>query len=317
MIHRFFFDLLRVYVWAGLHVFYRHIKITGARQVPTGAVLFTANHQNAFMDALLVVCSSGRYTHFLARADIFKKGWAKMLLWSINILPVYRVRDGWQSLGQNHSSFQACARVLQKQQAVVIFPEGNHGSARYLRPLSKGFTRVAFEALRVNPRLPLHIVPVGLNYSHPTAARSAVHVIYGTALNANQFFEMGEVQGAKALREALRQALQPLITHLPEEKKSLEARWKDRPVDFLQPGEVNAWIGDQAMPLPMRAPTPDAAGMLLRTLFLPFVLVWYAWDAKIKDRVFVASLKFAYAWVVASAAIVLLLLVLVISCIWR
>jgi 1-acyl-sn-glycerol-3-phosphate acyltransferase len=295
MMQRFFFSTLRIYVWAALHLFFRKIKVSGKSEVPRGAVLFTPNHQNAFMDALLVVCSSGRYTHFLARADIFQKGWAKMLLRLINMIPIYRTRDGWQSLTQNQQTFEACAQLLQKEEAVVIFPEGNHGSARRLRPLSKGFTRVAFEALRTNPHLSLYIVPVGLNYLSPTAARSDVHIVYGAAINANQFFKMGEQQGAQKLREALSESLKSIITHLPEEKDFLKEEWQGKAVDFLQPQKINAWIANPSLALPLQLPTPDVFGAALRMLFFPLILLWRRWDAKIKDRVFVASMKFAYA----------------------
>lgn len=294
---RFFSSALRIYVWAALHLFFRKIKVSGKSEVPRGAVLFTPNHQNAFMDALLVVCSTGRYTHFLARADIFKKAWAKMLLRWINMIPIYRTRDGWQSLNQNQQTFEACAHLLQKGEAVVIFPEGNHGSARRLRPLSKGFTRVAFEALRTDPNLPLYIVPVGLNYSNPTVARSDVHIVYGAALNVNQFFKMGEQQGAQKLREVLSGALKAIITHLPEEKDLLREEWRGKPVDFLQSQKVNAWIAQPTLPLPLQPSTPDLFGAMLRMPLFPLILLWRRWDAKIKHRVFVASLKFTYSFV--------------------
>ncbi|MFM8914423.1 MAG: 1-acyl-sn-glycerol-3-phosphate acyltransferase, partial [Flammeovirgaceae bacterium] len=232
------------------------------------------------------------------------------LLHLVNIIPIYRVRDGWQSLTQNQETFEACARLLQQQEALVIFPEGNHGGARRLRPLSKGFTRVAFEALRANPNLPLHIVPVGLNYSHPTLARSEVHIIYGAPLNANHFFEMGEQRGAQALREALSESLQSLITHLPEERKFLEEYWKDKPVDFLDPQPINAWIANPSLSLPLRASVPDIVGKCLRVLLFPLVLTWRAFDRKIKDRVFVASLKFSFAFVITVLTLFVLLAVL-------
>lgn len=297
---RLFFRFLRAYVWAALHVFYRHIRVSGTEKIPAGAVLFTANHQNAFMDALLMVCSSGRYTHFLARADIFRNRWARALLQLINLIPIYRLRDGWQSLAQNRETFELCTSILAKQEPVVIFPEGNHGSARRLRPLSKGFTRVAFETLRSYPALPLYIVPVGLNYTAPQYARSAVHVIYGAPLLANPFFEMGETRGAHELREALSAALKKLITHVPEHQEAVAATLAQQPVDYLEPEKINAWIANPELPLPLAKPSRDPIGTLWRVLLFPVMLLWRPWDARIKDRVFVASLKFAFAWGVVT-----------------
>jgi 1-acyl-sn-glycerol-3-phosphate acyltransferase len=313
MMQRLFFAALRAYVWGALRIFYRHIRVSGLRHIPEGAVLFTANHQNAFMDALLIVCSSGRYTHFLARADIFKKSWAKKLLQLINIIPIYRIRDGWQSLAQNQQTFDACSQILHQREPIVIFPEGNHGSARRLRPLSKGFTRVAFEALRAQPNLPLHIVPVGLNYSEPQRARSAVHIIYGTPLLANPYFEKGEQAGAQALRADLSSALQKLITHVPEERADVAAVLAQDKVDYLEPEKINAWIANPQLPLPVQQPTADIFGSLLRAIFFPVILAWARWDGRIEDRVFVASLKFAFAFAVATVLLVCVGLALLIA----
>ena len=36
-------------------------------------ILFLGNHQNALLDPLLLAITSGRYTHFLTRAQVFKK----------------------------------------------------------------------------------------------------------------------------------------------------------------------------------------------------------------------------------------------------
>jgi 1-acyl-sn-glycerol-3-phosphate acyltransferase len=312
MMQRIFFSALRACVWAALHVFYRQIRVSGRERIPTGALLFTANHQNAFMDALLIVCSSRRYTHFLARADIFKKAWAKKILQLINIVPIYRIRDGWQSLAQNQQTFEICTRILNQQEPIVIFPEGNHGSARRLRPLSKGFTRVAFEALRANPEMPLHIVPVGLNYTNPQRARSAVHIIYGSPLLANPYFALGEQRGAQALRDDLSLGLQKIITHIPEEKSALVTELEQQQVDFMEPQQINAWVANQRESLPIGYDTPDLVGGILRIVFIPVVMAWARFDRGIKDRVFVASLKFAFAFGVTTV----LLLFLVVTAAW-
>ena len=316
MMQRLFFRLLRSYVWLALHIFFRRIRVSGLDQIPPGAVLFTANHQNAFLDALLIVCSSKRYTHFLARADIFRKRWARSLLRLINLLPIYRVRDGWQSLNRNHETFAACSHLLAAQQAIVIFPEGNHGSARRLRPLSKGFSRVAFQTLRLQPALPLFIVPVGLNYTDPTHARSSVHIKYGPPLRANTYFEMGEPQGAQALRDALSFAMQQLITHLPEQPAPHVEALTSQPVDFLEPERINAWIANPALPLPLHNRQPDIVGTLWRLLLFPIALAWQRWDAKIKDRVFVGSLKFAFVFGIVNVAVVVVVIIAIIWTVW-
>ena len=304
MIQRIFFNTFRACVWAALHVFYRQIRVSGLTRVPQGPVLFAVNHQNAFMDALLVVCSSGRYVHFLARADIFKKKWARRLLRYINMIPIYRMRDGWQSLTKNQQTFELCSQVLEKQHSILIFPEGNHSSARRLRPLSKGFTRVAFELLRVNPTAQLHVIPVGLNYTDAPSARSAVHIIYGDPLSANHFFKLGEQQAALALRKAVGESLQKLITHIPEGDARVESELNSQPVDYLEPEKINAWIADKSIPLPLHGQSRDWAGFVFRIFLFPVIVMWRLIDKKIDDRVFVASLKFAFVFAFMCCAMV-------------
>ena len=185
---RILYLILRAYVWFQLKIYFSSLIVEGREHIPKkGAVLFTANHQNAFLDALLLVSHNGRKTHFVARAEVFKKPIFKWLLSLINMMPIYRIRDGWQSLQHNEAIFRACYEILGKKETLLIFPEGNHGFDRRLRPLSKGFTRIAFGAMTEHPDLELQIVPLGINYEKHQAFRSKVRIRYGPALDARPF----------------------------------------------------------------------------------------------------------------------------------
>ncbi len=92
---------------------------------------------------------------------MFKKELIRKLLMSLQMLPVYRVRDGWNNITNNTTIFNTCTELLNKNQAIVMFPEGNHNLARRVRPLSKGFTRIVFDSIEKHPNLDLQIVPVG------------------------------------------------------------------------------------------------------------------------------------------------------------
>ena len=186
---RLWYYFLRTYVWIGLHFYFRKIIVRGREDIPTGPVLFAANHQNAFLDALLIVCFNSHVTYFLTRADIFKKPFVRWLLGTMNMVPIYRVRDGWDSLDENQKTFETCFQIFEKQGAIVIFPEGNHGAQRRVRPLSKGFTRVAFEAINKDPSLTISVVPVGLNFSHHQAFRSCVSIDFGKPLVAINYLK--------------------------------------------------------------------------------------------------------------------------------
>lgn len=316
MIQRILYVVLRSYVWVGLHFYFRQLRVSGTHHIPKGAVLFAANHQNAFLDALLMVCTSRRYTHFLTRADIFKKSWAKKLLAVINLIPIYRIRDGWQSLGENQKTFDRCTEILLRREALIIFPEGNHGWNRQLRPLSKGFTRALQGALEQQPQQPIHIVPVGINYTEHESFRTSVHILYGPAFVANEVYQPNNPASAGALRELLTQRMQPLITHIPgEHYERVHAALEATGPDYLDPTAMNVRIAqliENSASTSRAQPTSTmpVSYRLWRLVHFAPLLIWARIRKKIKDPVFAASVKFAFGIFAVPAWQVLLSLVL-------
>jgi 1-acyl-sn-glycerol-3-phosphate acyltransferase len=303
---KFWYYLVRAYVTLGLRFYYKQIIINNASNIPRNeAVIFAANHQNAFLDAIVIACTNNTYGHFLVRADIFKTGWAIRLLSSLNMMPVYRIRDGWQSLGKNQQVFERCEKILAKGNTVIIFPEGNHGSQRRVRNLSKGFSRVAFESIKNNAARKIYIVPVGLNYSHPQAFRSGVSVYYGEPILANDFFSGDDPSGASRLKDEVSTRLKRLITHVDDETRYasvITALETTRP-DYLDPIETNQRIAmiekGQALISPatriqkrnlFRYPIQLLSGIVN---FVPLML-WSRLREKIKDPVFIGSMKFVF-----------------------
>ncbi len=156
---------VRAYIKLGLFFYFKKIKVVNANNIPKNKpVLFLSNHQNALLDALLIAVKCERFSYFLTRASVFKKPIISKLLKSLCMLPVYRIRDGWSTITNNHSIFNSCTSLLHQNEAVVIFPEGNHSLNRTVRPLSKGFTRIVFETLEKYPDKDLQLIPVGLNF---------------------------------------------------------------------------------------------------------------------------------------------------------
>lgn len=204
-------------------IFYRSWKIRGLENIDRNKpLLFAANHQNALMDALHIVIMLKAQPIFLARADMFKKKpIARILNW-MKIMPVYRIRDGYDSLQKNDEIFEQCAKVLAKGRSLVIFPEGNHGDKRHLRMLKKGLARVAFGAEQARDyKLGLQVVPVGLDYTHYEKFRAGVTVSIGTPIPVAQFAELFEEdpqKGMKALNEEIRTRLEPHMIEIPWDK---------------------------------------------------------------------------------------------------
>jgi 1-acyl-sn-glycerol-3-phosphate acyltransferase len=302
MVQRFWYYFLRIYVWTGLHFYFRKIIVHGKETIPEGPVIFAANHQNALLDALLIVCHNSRITHFLARADIFKKTFIGWLLNTLNMVPIYRIRDGWQSLTENQKTFDYCDDIFMKSEAVVIFPEGNHSNDRRIRPLSRGFVKMAFESLKKHPGLKIHIVPVGLNYSSHQAIRGSASVYFGEAIAANDFFREPIPSESNRLREEVAGRLKKLTTHIEEGNyASILQKLESTHPDYLDPEDTNERVSkiENGISLPAVKEQPDKSWWLMSLFyyvalainFIP-LLIWRNLKRTIKDPVFIPTLRF-------------------------
>lgn len=154
-------------VAVGERTFYKKVQVVGLQNVPKDKpIIFASNHQNAFMDPVLIAVNLTKPTYYLVRADVFKKPLVAKIFDSINMMPVYRERDGVDTKEANVAVFDRCYDILHKNRPIIIFPEGNHGRLKTLRPLKKGFARIAAGAEeKYGSDIDVQIIPVGLNYS--------------------------------------------------------------------------------------------------------------------------------------------------------
>lgn len=208
-------------VRTGLKFFYKRIRIIDKHKIPKNKpILLIPNHQNSFMDALLVTTHVYKTTSFLTRAQAFQSRFMDWFLRSLNLLPVYRVRDGISNIQKNNEIFQTCIDYLGNNEAVLIFAEANHDLKRRLRPLSKGFTRIAFDAeIKNNWNLDLYVQPVGVNYSDHQNSRNEVRVVFGDPIKVSDYkkqYEENERGAANSLKNQTSDNLKPLIMHVPK-----------------------------------------------------------------------------------------------------
>lgn len=196
--------------------FYRKISIVGKENLPNNKPYILApNHQNGFMDPIMVAASiRWKQTFYLVRADIFKNKWASKALHAFNMMPVYRMRDGADSIEKNKEIFEKCHQILKGGNPLMIFPEGNHSNVKKLRPLKKGIARIAFGAEEAhNFDLDIQIVPVGVNYSNHTDVGATLQVAYGKPISILDYKESYLNDSAKTLVE-VRQKLYKGISDL-------------------------------------------------------------------------------------------------------
>ncbi|MCR5453501.1 MAG: 1-acyl-sn-glycerol-3-phosphate acyltransferase [Bacteroidales bacterium] len=182
------------------HIFYRNVYTMGLENIPEdGAVIFAPNHQNALMDALIIMSIKSWQPVFMARADIFAGQFVRRLLFFLKILPIFRIRDGKESLKQNDAVFEKAVEVLRKRRYLVIYPEASHKGIRKLRPLKKGITRIAFMAEEAsNYTLDVKIVPVGINYQDYYEFRTDVLINFGKPISVKEYRSQYEENPQKA-----------------------------------------------------------------------------------------------------------------------
>jgi 1-acyl-sn-glycerol-3-phosphate acyltransferase len=212
--------LLQHYMKLFYWVYFRKVESVNNSNLPRKMpVILAPNHQNALTDALAFCYDTELQPVFLARADIFRKKTVIAFLTDCNIMPVFRIRDGISNVRKNDEIFEKSLRIVQnKINPLCIFPEGNHGDKRRLRPLVKGIFRIALMAQETYGENPaVKIVPAGLDYGHYQKFRSTIFLNYGKPIEISEFYPIWKANPVDAinnLRDRLSQELKKLMIHI-------------------------------------------------------------------------------------------------------
>ncbi len=212
IIHHLFIGILSFFTGIVIRLYFRRWQVANYERIPhKGPVIFASNHQNAFLDPLVIYFSQPRRNYFLVRANIFKNPTARFWLETLHMLPIYRVRDGLRAVAKNEAIIEKCVRILtRKKNPLVLFAEGNHSLRRALRPLQKGIARIAFATMEAhNFELDLAVVPTGLNYGRHTRFRSDMLLNFGKPIFLKQY--------TKLYKENPNKAYQALVEDIFEE----------------------------------------------------------------------------------------------------
>jgi 1-acyl-sn-glycerol-3-phosphate acyltransferase len=235
-----------------LFFYSKKIKVLGLENVPKkGAVLFAVNHPNGLLDPLMVTTSCQRENHYLVMAAAFKKPLIKKFLMSLNLLPIYRIRDGASLIGENTAIFEQCFDLFKNQKSLMIFPEGGHNRKRTIRPISKGFTRIVFGALEKYPDLKITIIPVGLTYQNTSSYPAKVVVNYGQPIAVNDFYNKEKlVLTTNNLKKEVSNQLRKLSVHIKDDENYNRnlTKLNEAQVDFTAIDKVNRMIESDSYP---------------------------------------------------------------------
>jgi len=180
-------------------VFFRRIFYSNLKKVPLEKpLLFVGNHQNSFMDGILVGSYLPQPIHFTMRADMFRKPFARFCLRELNVSPVYRIEEGFENVHKNLESFRGIYDVLKNNGNFIMFSEGICVQEKRLQKLRKGTARLAFGA-EEQFGLDVSIVPVGINYTYPAQFRKEVMINFHDPFSIRELKDIYKENPAKGL----------------------------------------------------------------------------------------------------------------------
>ncbi len=286
---------VKYYMRIGFAFYFKKIKVSGVENIPKNkAILFLANHQNALVDPLLIGALTPRELNFLTRSDVFSTPLINALLSSVNMLPIYRIKDGLNSLAKNEEVFEKCYTILNNNGTVLIFPEGNHNIKRRLRMLSKGFTRIVFGALENNPEQEIFIQPIGINYTNAKKFGTSVHLIFGNPIKVKS--PNSSIQNSPLKNEAS-DTMKELITHIEDLDHYDEIEKSFNEEDFMDPVKVNMQVQNLKFPLNIAEQEDNQFNLLDPFIrvnsFIP-LLFWKYFYPKIGEEEFIATFRFTF-----------------------
>lgn len=280
ILKKIWYNYVKLFLRISLNFYAKEIKIVGRKNIPRkGAILFAINHPNALMDPLFVTTFNPRENHFLVRADVFKKPLVKKALASLNLMPIYRIRDGRKQLSNNEEIFNKCFNILARKETLIIFPQGGHSRDRNIKPLSKGFTRIVFGALEQNKDLNISVIPTGITYQNSSTYPSKVCVQFGEPIDSRTIYTNNEkAKAINILKEQVSSQLKELTVHIPDDEKYQKTLKKlnDANVDFTEVDKVNAMIRNEKFPEPKEKET-NYVKPLFYLILLNGILPYFIW----------------------------------------
>ncbi|TVZ55731.1 1-acyl-sn-glycerol-3-phosphate acyltransferase [Lutibacter sp. Hel_I_33_5] len=298
MLKILWYNFIKAYIKTGLFFYSKEIKVVGLENIPKkGAVLFAANHPNGLLDPLVISTYNPRINHFLVRAAAFKKPLAKKFLSSLNLMPIYRIRDGKSQVSRNHEVFNTCFEILKNEKALMIFPEGSHGRVRKIRPISKGFTRIIFGALDKYPELNITIIPVGLTYQNPSVFPSKIAMHYGKPIIANKFYHKNDIiNSTNKLKTKVKESMEEITVCIKDEEKYEQtlSELNTANIDFTEIDSVNTIIKNQTDLTPSKEKInyiKPLIYLILINSILPY-FIWKIAEKKVDEIEFVDTFRF-------------------------
>ena len=119
--------------------------------------------------------------------------------------------------------------TLENKVRFCMYPEGRHRPAHSLQTLGKGTFRAALAAnSKFGDKMPVYIVPTGIEYGDYFRYRSTCLITFGKPINVTEFVKglgvENEVQMIDPLRKELASRMSELITFIKDDEQ-LYSKW--------------------------------------------------------------------------------------------
>lgn len=177
---------------------YYNPKIIGADKIPAdGAIIIAGNHKHVY-DQCLTIMATKRVIHYMAKKEYFD-GKLAPLFRIAGCIPVDRSK-------RDFSSVMSAMKVLRKNGAVGIFPEGTRNKTdEFLLRFKSGTVAMAKKG-------DAYIVPFGLTGDYKFRSKNLT-IRYGEP------FKVGDMSVEEANERLYREIEKLMLENLDEEKE--------------------------------------------------------------------------------------------------
>lgn len=181
---------------------YYNPKIIGAEKIPKeSSIIIAGNHKHVY-DQCLTIMATKRVIHYMAKKEYFEGALAPFFR-LVGCIPVDRTR-------RDSSSAKSALKVLKKDGAIGIFPEGTRNKTdAFLLPFKQGTVRMA-------DKTDSYIVPFGLTGDYKFRSKNLT-VRYGEP------FKIGEMSIEEA-NQKLHDEVERLMRENLKEEEALTAK---------------------------------------------------------------------------------------------
>ena len=296
-LQRLFYSLVAGLVRVVNGFMFSRIEVRGLDRVPWDEpCIVSPNHQNAFLDALLVGVFAPVKLTFLSRASAFGSPF-DWVLDALHMVPVYRRRNGFDKLSRNKKIFANLRAQLTQGRSLVMFSEAEHAHTYYLRPLSRGSARLALTTQEETDQ-EVQLVPVGINYYHLRRPGFKVSVVFGEPISVSTYMDRyhdAKGECMNALRDDLTSGMEDCLL-VPNETDDYRKRVNriNRQNEDLSFPEMKQALQTPDDMAPKGEPRP---GLLTLARWISLLNVGPLWGTRalmrwVDDPAFAASLKF-------------------------